>query len=272
MVREPEVAIRDFASLGFRVEKWGHFPDGWDNGGMDFSDRTYLELLWSREPKLTDKTEEGQALKKAEHVDSFGLETSDLDWTGNWLKAAGVKWELGGYRPKPDAPYSWRYAVPEGLAGSPFFVEYGRQTRLARKALPQPNTVDSLTAAWVVVRNLDETSKTYLAAGFAVEPDVKELDSLRLKAQRIRVGSGWLVLAEPTGPGVFQRHLNSLGQGVVGVTLHCADLNAARRLVEDSSNIDAGWWAGIALPEAKTHGLFVVLSEWKDRRPAKSIR
>ena len=260
MVRDANTAKRDFESLGFRVEKWSHFPDGWDNGGMLFGDRTYLELLWSRDAKLTDKTPEGQLLKKAEHVDSFGMTTSDLGWTVNWLKAAKVKTEVDGYREKPDQPYRWRYGVPEGLAGSPFFIEYGKSASAAKPTLAQPNTVDNLTAVWVVVRDLAASARKYEDAGFQVEQGTQDVPGIAVRAQRVKAGNGWIVLAEPTGEGPFRSHLNKVGVGVAGLTLQCADLDVCKKVAKASRPFSSPWWNGLELPLDKTHGVWVTVS------------
>lgn len=252
-VRDSAAAFRDYESLGFRVAKWGSFPDGWDNGGIYLPDHTYFEFLWSRDAKLTGPV-------AADHIDSLGLETSDLNWTRNWLKAAKVDFEVSRYPEDPQKELRWSNVIPKGLAGTPFFIEYGRGVR-TKPQPPQPNGVDSVTAVWIVVRDLSEEIGKYAQAGFEVDPESVTVGELAVKARRIKAGKGWIVLAQPIGEGFMRTHLNKVGRGAAAVTFHCAD--TAKMQV--SADLRDGWWPGGLLPTKMTHGVLVTV--WSGRNP-----
>ena len=127
--------------LGFNIVSWGRFPEGLENAGVSFSDRTYLEFLAIYDPVKAASSEEAAFLRNHEGAIGFGLETDSAERALALLSSRGItaklstttsdEYVVAGERTAPT--WLWRdIDLPKGTPGSPFLVEYNLALRAAR--------------------------------------------------------------------------------------------------------------------------------------------
>ena len=242
--------------LGFNVQSWGRFPDGLENAGVAFSDRTYLEFLAIYDPRKAASSDEAAFLKEHEGADGFGLETDSVERALAVLRSRGVSAKIStttgaGYsEPGRSASATWLWRdidLPSDVAGGPFLVEYNRAERAARakrdpvgeqkRALGRihPNGAVRLASVWIAVEDLDAAVHRYQGLGL-VPGRLLHLPELSASGREIAAGGGAILLLTPEprsgGSGAVAEFLTRRGAGLMGVTIEVADMARARAYLE----------------------------------------
>lgn len=279
-----EALFRD--QLGFNVVSWGRFPQGLENAGVSFSDRTYLEFLAIYDPVKAASSEEAAFLRNHEGAVGFGLETDSTERALALLRSRGITAEIStttsdeyvvaGEKTAPT--WLWRdIDLPKGTPGSPFLLEYNREVRAARaksdpeaeqkRALAriQPNGAMRLSAVWIAVRDLNAALESYKRLGL-VPGHALAMHQLSASGREIAAGGGQiLLLTSTTGSGPVADFLATRGEALMGVTIEVSDLPRERTYVRTHASfvIDPRLQSddSLMIPATAAHGLWVQLKQ-----------
>ncbi len=273
--------------LGFNATSWGLFAEGLENGGIEFSNHTYLEFLAVYDPHKAASTDEVAFLKNHEGAIGFGLETDSAQRAAKFLRSRGIAAKVAtttseGYV-EPGVKFSgtWLFReidLPKQTPGSPFLIEYNRANHGApaadtdleqKRALERihPNGAIRLSAVWVAVKNLDASIETYKRLGL-VPGRAIEVPELAANGREIAAGTGVLLLLAPNAAhnaGPIDDFLASRGEGLMGVTIEVADIARVRDYLEAHAAgvLDPRWESAdyVLIPGAAAHGLWLRLNE-----------
>ena len=273
--------------LGFNANTWGRFAEGLENGGIEFSNHTYLEFLAVYDPQKAASTDEFAFLKDHEGASGFGLETDSAQRAAKFLRARGIAAKVAittsaGYV-EPGVKFSgtWLFReidLPKQTPGGPFLIEYNRANHAAaaknpdleqKRALERihPNGAIRLSAVWIAVKNLDAAIRTYKRLGLAPGRAI-EVPELAATGREIAAGSGLLLLLAPKAAhnsGPIDDFLARRGEGLMGVTIEVADIARVRDYLKahapavlDPHGDSADY---LLIPGAAAHGLWLRLIE-----------
>ena len=273
--------------LGFNASSWGRFAEGLENGGVEFSNHTYLEFLAVYDPQKAASSDEVAFLKDHEGAIGFGLETDSAQRAAKFLRSRGIGAKVAtttseGYV-EPGVKFSgtWLFReidLPKETPGGPFLIEYNRANQPERAKDPEvarkralerihPNRAIRLSAVWIAVKNLNASIETYkrlgLVPGRAI--DVPELGA---DGREIAAGSGLLLLLAPKAAhnsGPVDDFLASRGEGLMGVTIEVADIARVRDYLKaHAAGVPDPRWESadyVLIAGAATHGLWLRLNE-----------
>ncbi len=123
-------------------------------------------------------------------------------------------------------------------------------------------TVDGVILA---VRNAEQAIARYeelFDARYDHDGESKELGA-RLVA--VRVGTDAIRLAQPTGPGPIQDHIEKWGEGIVGVVFSSSDVDAVAKNLEASGLRPMTDGTAAYVPAEQMHGLHTVVVPFEER-------
>lgn len=273
--------------LGFNATSWGRFAEGLENGGVEFSNHTYLEFLAVYDPQKAASSDEVAFLKDHEGAIGFGLETDSAQRAAKFLRSRGIAAKVAtttseGYV-EPGMKFSgtWLFReidLPKETPGGPFLIEYNRANHGApakdpeleqKRALERihPNGAVRLSAVWIAVKNLDASIETYKRLGL-VPGRAIEVPDLAANGREIAAGTGLLLLLAPKAArnsGPIDDFLASRGEGLMGVTIEVADIARVRDYLKahTAGVLDPRWESAdyVLIPGAAAHGLWLRLNE-----------
>ena len=281
--------LRD--QLGFNANSWGRFAEGpengLENGGVEFSNHTYLEFEAVYDPQKAASSDEVAFLKDHEGAIGFGLETDSAQRAARFLRSRGIAAKVAtttseGYV-EPGVKFSdtWLFReidLPKETPGGPFLIEYHRANQGApakdpdveqKRALERihPNGAIRLSAVWIAVKNLNASIETYKRLGL-VPGRAIEVPELAADGREIAAGSGLLLLLAPKAAhnaGPVDDFLASRGEGLMGVTIEVADIARVRDYLKAHAAgvLDPRWESAdyVLIPGAAAHGLWLRLNE-----------
>jgi catechol 2,3-dioxygenase-like lactoylglutathione lyase family enzyme len=273
--------------LGFNAGSWGQFAEGLENGGVEFSNHTYLEFLAVYDPQKAASSDEVAFLKDHEGAIGFGLETDSAQRAAKVLRSRGIAAKVAtttseGYV-EPGVKFSgtWLFReidLPKETPGGPFLIEYNRANQPERAKDPEvarkralerihPNGAIRLCAVWIAVKNLNASIETYKRLGL-VPGRAIEMPELAADGREIAAGSGLLLLLAPKAAhnsGPVDDFLASRGEGLMGVTIEVADIARVRDYLKAHAAgvLDPRWESAdyVLIPGAAAHGLWLRLNE-----------
>jgi catechol 2,3-dioxygenase-like lactoylglutathione lyase family enzyme len=256
-VRDLAVATTSYERLGFTVTPGGKHPTGGTTGnGVFFSNGTYLELLtfFDRE-KAADLA---KFLKGREGPRSIALEVSSASAMGDSLHAAGIegteptkgKWESSSPVTK-----EWLTIDPKpALPGNIFFIDY------LRAGQSHPNTATGIKSVWVMVKTLQEATRTFERLGFSVGKPI-QAPRFGTVAQEVTFGKGSLMLMSANEKRTAsQAHGDAVDSGIVCLSIMVQDLEATRAVIKARTGQTLEVYNGIygnsvSIPANLTHGI-----------------
>jgi catechol 2,3-dioxygenase-like lactoylglutathione lyase family enzyme len=269
--------------LGFNANSWGRFAEGLENGGIEFSNHTYLEFLAVYDPQKAASSDEAAFLKDHEGAIGVGLETDSAERAAALLRSQGIGAKVAtttseGYA-EPGVKFSgaWLFReidLPKGTPGGPFLIEYNRANQPERAKDPEiarkralerihPNGAIRVSAVWIAVKDLNTSIEIYKRLGLTPGRAI-EVPELSANGRGIVAGSGVLLLLAPqpnrnSGPVVD--FLASRGEGLMGVTIEVADIERARDYLEAHAGgvLDPRWETDgyVLIPAAAAHGFWL---------------
>ena len=273
--------------LGFNASSWGRFAEGLENGGVEFSNHTYLEFLAVYDPQKAASSDEVAFLKDHEGAIGFGLETDSAQRAAKFLRSRGIAAKVAtttseGYV-EPEVKFSgtWLFReidLPKETPGGPFLIEYNRANQPERAKDPEvarkralerihPNRAIRLSAVWIAVKNLNASIETYKRLGL-VPGRAIDVPELAADGREIAAGSGLLLLLAPKAAqnsGPVDDFLASRGEGLMGVTIEVADIARVRHYLKAHAAgvLDPRWESDdhVLIPGAAAHGLWLRLNE-----------
>ena len=240
--------------LGFNASSWGRFAAGLENGGVEFSNHTYLEFLAVYDPQKAASSDEVAFLNDHEGAIGFGLETDSAQRAAKFLRSRGIAAKVAtttseGYV-DPGVKFSgtWLFReidLPKETPGGPFLIEYNRANQPERAKDPEvarkralerihPNGAIRLSAVWIAVKNLNASIETYKRLGL-VPGRAIEVPELAAGGREIAAGSGLILLLAPKAAhdsGPVDDFLASRGEGLMGATIEVADIVRGARLFQ----------------------------------------
>ena len=83
--------------LGFNANSWGRFAEGLENGGIEFSNHTYLEFLAVYDPQKAASSDEAAFLNDHEGAIGVGLETDSAERAAALAALAGDRRQGGDH-------------------------------------------------------------------------------------------------------------------------------------------------------------------------------
>src|ERR1700722_3322903 len=272
--------------LGFNANSWGRFAGGLENGGVEFSNHTYLEFLAVYDPQKAASSDEVEFLKDHEGAIGVGLETDSAQRAAKFLRSRGIAAKVAtttgeGYV-EPGVKFSgtWLFReidLPKETPGGPFLIEYNRANHAPAKdpdveqkrALERihPNGAIRLSAVWIAVKNLNASTETYKRLGL-VPGRAIEVPELAADGREIAAGSGLLLLLAPKAArnsGPVDDFLASRGEGLMGVTIEVADIARVRDHLKAHAAgvLDPRWESAdyVLIAGAAAHGLWLRMNE-----------
>jgi catechol 2,3-dioxygenase-like lactoylglutathione lyase family enzyme/predicted lactoylglutathione lyase len=258
-VRDLAVATTTYEHLGFTVMPGGRHPSGGTTGnGVFFSNGTYLELLtfYDRE-KAADLA---KFLEEREGPRSIAVEVSSAVEIRDALHAAGIegteptkgKWESSSPVTK-----EWLTIDPKpALPGNIFFIDYLKASQ------SHPNTATGIRSVWVMVKTLEETTRTFERLGFSVGEQI-QAPRFGAVVQEVTLGKASLVLmmAKEKRP---ESHADedTTGSGIVRLSIMVQNLEATRAVIKAHSGQTLEVYKGIygssvSIPANLTHGIAI---------------
>ena len=277
--------------LGFNASSWGRFAEGpengLENGGIEFSNHTYLEFMAVYDPQKAASSDELAFLKDHEGAIGFGLETDSAQRAAKFLRSRGIAAKVAtttreGYvEPGVKLSGTWLFReidLPKATPGGPFLIEYNPANQAAsakdpdveqKRALERihPNGAIRLSAVWIAVKNLTASIETYKRLGL-VPGRAIEVPELAADGREIAAGSGLVLLLAPKAAhnsGPVDDFLASRGEGLMGVTIEVADIARVREYLKAHAAgvLDPRWESAdsVLIPRAATHGLWLRLNE-----------
>jgi catechol 2,3-dioxygenase-like lactoylglutathione lyase family enzyme len=273
--------------LGFNANSWGRFAAGLENGGVEFSNHTYLEFLAVYDPQKAASSEEVAFLKDHEGAIGFGLETDSAQRAAKFLRSRGIAAKVATTTNEsyvdPGVKFSgtWLFReidLPKKTPGGPFLIEYNRANQPERAKDPevarkraleriQPNGAIRLSAVWIAVKNLNASTGTYKRLGL-VPGRAIEVPELAADGREIAAGSGLLLLLAPKAahaPGPVDDFLASRGEGLMGVTIEVANIARVRDYLKAHAagvldpRLESADY--MLIPGAAAHGLWLRMDE-----------
>ena len=251
-VRDARTAARNAeARLGFRVTPGGDFGDGVANHLIQFSDRSYLELLFFTLPReqVTPEMLRGlDFLATANGSNGFGIHVPSLEQTAERLGAAGFAmaapsagvWDPDGPGPRPSEASMFRtmnFRQPPVPGFEAFFVWYRPGTRWTAqqqasfdRRTGHPNTARRLTAVWFATAQPAAAGQALERMGM-VRVGARDLPHLGARAVAFATQFSHVLVMEPAGAGPIAEALRRRGPHVAGVSIEVADLATARSTV-----------------------------------------
>ena len=273
--------------LGFNASSWGRFAEGLENGGVEFSNHTYLEFLAVYDPQKAASSDEVEFLKDHEGAIGVGLETDSAQRAAKFLRSRGIGAKVAtttseGYV-DPGVKFSgtWLFReidLPKETPGGPFLIEYNRANQPERAKDPEvarkralerihPNRAIRLSAVWIAVKNLNASIETYKRLGL-VPGRAIEVPELGADGREIAAGSGLLLLLAPKAAhnsGPVDDFLASRGEGLMGVTIEVADIARVRDYLKAHAAgvLDPRWESAdyVLIAGAAAHGLWLRMNE-----------
>ncbi len=273
--------------LGFNAGSWGRSAQGLENGGVEFSNHTYLEFLAVYDPQKAASSDEVAFLKDHEGAIGFGLETDSAQRAAKFLRSRGIAAKVAtttseGYA-EPGVKFAgtWLFReidLPKETPGGPFLIEYNRANQPERAKDPEvarkralerihPNGAIRLSAVWIAVRNLNASIETYKRLGLVPGRNI-EVPELAADGREIAAGSGLLLLLAPKAAhnsGPVDDFLASRGEGLMGVTIEVADIARVRDYLKAHAAgvLDPRWESAdyVLIPGAAAHGLWLRLNK-----------
>ena len=273
--------------LGFNANSWGRFAEGLENGGIEFSNHTYLEFLAVYDPQKAASSDEVAFLKDHEGAIGFGLETDSAQRAAKFLRSRGIGAKVvtttseGYVDPGVKFSGTWLFReidLPKETPGGPFLIEYNRANQPERAKDPEvarkralerihPNRAIRLSAVWIAVKNLNASIETYKRLGL-VPGRAIEVPELAADGREIAAGSGLLLLLAPKAAhnsGPVDDFLASRGEGLMGVTIEVADIARVRDYLKAHAAgvLDPRWESAdyVLIPSAAAHGLWIRMNE-----------
>ena len=270
--------------LGFSATAALLNPLGAKNRLIWFDDETYLEVVAFTE--LNDFTAPFLAfLEEHEGAKFYGTDVVDADQAIAFLTAAGYP-NVG---PSPAPPLTieetgdvigltplWRSIIlTERLApdNSTFFLDYD-EAEVAQMLAdfpvlapqPHPNTAQRMDTLWLVVADLDAAIDFYEGLGLLVEAKHQKIHYLGGRGALVRYHNNTLALLEPDGPGPVADFAADRGEGIMGVSVEVADLEAALALVNGNTGLEleSFQYKGrdrFLIPASLTHEFLIELVE-----------
>lgn len=273
--------------LGFNANSWGRSAEGLENGGVEFSNHTYLEFLAVYDPQKAASSDEVAFLEHHEGAIGFGLETDSAQRAAKFLRSRGIVAKVAtttsaGYA-EPGVKFAgtWLFReidLPKETPGGPFLIEYNPANHDAaakdsdleqKRALERihPNGAIRLSAVWIAVKNLNASIETYKRLGL-VPGRAIEVPELAADGCEIAAGNGLLVLLAPQAAhksGPVDDFLASRGEGLMGVTIEVAGIARERDYLKAHAAgvLDPRWESAdyVLIPGAAAHGLWLRLNE-----------
>ncbi|HZF95538.1 MAG TPA: VOC family protein [Allosphingosinicella sp.] len=238
--------------LGFQVRPGGDFGDGVANRIVQFSDMSYLELLFFTVPMdqiAPDVMEGVQFLRERDGSNGFGINVPSLESTVAHLTSAGFAMgepTAGSYDPDgPEGPRP-REASLYRTAGfsrqpipglDPFFVWYRpyaswslTEHRMREARARHPNTAQRLTGVWIAVADAALTASILQRMGI-VPGRLISLPHLQALASPFVAGRSTVLLVTATGEGYAARQIRSRGSHVLGVSIDVDSVDVAAAAV-----------------------------------------
>ncbi len=263
--------------LGFKIQRSGKFPDGIENRGMVFKNRTYLELLGIYDTRKAAQTDEATFLQKHQGATGLALHVSSAQQTASFLKSKGFD---------VNDPASMEY-TPEGaeketgkvrivsfkkpiVPGGVFFIQYemarqrNQDNLLLHKLTEHPNTAEKIESVWIAVKDLDGTVKGYESIGLTSGRKV-DFPKLGAEGREIRAGEGVLLLLRAKDPkGEVALFLTRRGEGIIGVSIKVARLQKTRAMLEADMGqritpYEGSYGKSILVPVELTQGVWLEL-------------
>jgi catechol 2,3-dioxygenase-like lactoylglutathione lyase family enzyme len=255
-VRDLAVATASYERLGFTVTPGGSHPSGGTTGnGVFFSNGTYLELLtfYDRE-KAADLA---KFLEEREGPRGIAVEVSSAAAIRDSLHAAGIEDAepaKGTWESSSPVTKEWLTIDPKpALPGNIFFIDYLRTNQ------SHPNTATGIRSVWVMVKDLQETTRTLERLGFPVG---KQIAAPRFGtvAQEVTLGKASLMLVMAKEKGTA--HEDTAGSGIARVSIMVQDLEATRAVIKARGGQTLEVYKGIygnsvSIPADLTHGIAI---------------
>ncbi len=283
VVRDLNATTATFRKLlGFNAERWGKFPDGIENAGMHFRNRSYLELLGIYDREKAAQTEEAKFLQRNEGATGVALHVSSADSAANFLRGRGFDVAGPDVFPPPreesqqPQPWMWRtvsFKKRTGPGAIVFLIEYNEQARENRQkedlqkyeaARVHPNTAEKIQSVWITVKDLDAAVKAYESIGLSAGRRVN-LPQLEARGHEVVAGNGVVLLLQANTPkSKVTSFLARRGEGIMGVSIKVAALNRARNILETNIKQKFTPYVGaygksILIPAEVTRGVWVEL-------------
>ncbi len=280
------VAVRDLSAaenafrslLGFKVNRWGKFPDGVENGGVSFRNGSYLEFLGIYDYEKAAQTSEAKSLRSHEGAIGLAMHVSSAMQTATFLKSRGfdVKApESMDFTPEGETQQKkplWQivsFKKPVVPGGIVFFIQYNekareesrKEDRNAKYETVHPNTAEKISSVWVAVKDLDAAVKGYNSIGLTAGRQVK-VPHLGATGREINAGEGVILLLQPNDSnGEAASFLKRRGEEIMGVSIKVTNLDTARNIVETNLKRKLSTYRGpygrsFLVPDEITRGLW----------------
>lgn len=230
LVEDLDVAVNQYAKLGFTVAPGGKHARFTHNALITFHDGSYLELIAFYEHPETDSSEShrwytrlatgGGIIDYA--VASPGLDAIIADVDARGIKTNGV---LPGSRTRPDGQQlKWRSAMVQGdnVGALPFMIEdvTDRSLRVPADAAEHENGVRGIRSLVVAVRDVEAASQRYAALLNRESPSGEHLPNVdTAEGVYYLIGSHRIDLAAPTGPGDLKDYVDQRGDSPYELSL-----------------------------------------------------
>jgi catechol 2,3-dioxygenase-like lactoylglutathione lyase family enzyme len=255
-VRDLAVATASYERLGLTVTPGGSHPsEGTTGNGVFFSNGTYLELLtfYDRE-KAADLA---KFLEAREGPRGIAVEVSSAAAIRDSLHAAGIegaeptkgKWESSSPVTK-----EWLTIDPKpALPGNIFFIDYLRTNQ------SHPNTATGIRSVWVMVKDLQEATRTFEQLGFTVGRQIPA-PRFGTVAQEVTLGKASLMFMMAKEKGTA--HEDTAGSDIVCVSIMVRDLEETRAVIKARSGRTLEVYKGtygnsVSIPADLTHGIAI---------------
>ena len=237
--------------LGFQVRQGGDFGNGIANRLINFSDQTYLELLFFTRPA---SELEGGALEvyrfteRGPGANNFVAEISDIEATAAHLRSRGfaldpespATFDPDGDGPRPAEPNLYRivsFPTPPIASSDLFFIRYAPFNPTAQQQADRlefrrhPNGARRISAVWLLSASAEEEGARLMRIGF-VDAGPVVLPQVAARGRRFAAGRGSILVIEPSGAGQAAEALTARGPHFFAISVETGDLGRAQRLVQ----------------------------------------
>ena len=127
--------------------------------------------------------------------------------------------------------------------------------------------LSKLDGVLLAVRNADEAAKTFGTIFGAEVIGESVSDGIGARIIDVGVGVDRIGLAEPTGAGTISDHLETWGEGLIGVAFAAPDVGAIQRQVESKGvTTRGGVQTGFLIDPTATHGLMTFVVPHAERK------
>jgi catechol 2,3-dioxygenase-like lactoylglutathione lyase family enzyme len=214
--------------LGFTIDGPERYADGIETQTITLANATYLELfsVYDEAVARTQAPTEMEFLRLSFGPTNFGLRTRNVAVTRAELNRLGLTATLD---PRLDGE-AWTTVTPQQglIPGEPFFIHYDTSRGPAPYA--HRNTARGITAVWIVSEDASAAGAIYRGFGLRVSA-MEPMPRLGGNGLRVKVGNSWILIVEPTGPGLAQTALDRPGHRLFGLSLEVADLDVASKVL-----------------------------------------